>query len=161
MRHEAARKDEGRPLEAGLQKQASNHLKLHWLRASVVSVKEKAWETCQVRIREMSASEPLMRCRNKVTRRQNWRLTGRQDKSRRQSAYCLGDVRHRGGMNLIQAFVWNVGNCRPDAKGDCAAKLQRRWRTTLRNRHAGADSKPPQAAVVKNPTVVSVEEKAH
>ena len=35
-------KDEGRPLGAGLQEQASNHLKLHWLRVIVVSVKEKA-----------------------------------------------------------------------------------------------------------------------
>ena len=35
-------KDEGRPLEAGLQEQALNHLKLHWSRAIVVSVKEKA-----------------------------------------------------------------------------------------------------------------------
>ena len=35
-------KDEGRPLGAGLQEQASNRLKLHWLRAIVVSVKEKA-----------------------------------------------------------------------------------------------------------------------
>ena len=34
-------KDEGRPLGAGLQEQASNHLKLHWSRAIVVSVKEK------------------------------------------------------------------------------------------------------------------------
>jgi len=33
-------RDEGRPLGAGLQEQASNHLKLRWLRASVVSVKE-------------------------------------------------------------------------------------------------------------------------
>jgi len=33
--------DEGRPLEAGLQEQASNRLKLHWLRAIVVSVEEK------------------------------------------------------------------------------------------------------------------------
>jgi hypothetical protein len=30
------------PLEAGLQEQASNHLKLLWLRATVVSVKEKS-----------------------------------------------------------------------------------------------------------------------
>jgi hypothetical protein len=36
-------KDEGRPLGAGLQEQASNHLELHWLRTIVVSVKEKAW----------------------------------------------------------------------------------------------------------------------
>jgi hypothetical protein len=35
-------RDEGRPLEVGLQEQASNHLKLHWLRAIVVSVEEKA-----------------------------------------------------------------------------------------------------------------------
>ena len=35
-------KDEGRLLGAGLQEQASNHLELHWLRAIVVSVKEKA-----------------------------------------------------------------------------------------------------------------------
>jgi hypothetical protein len=32
-------KDEGRPLGAGLQEQASNHLKLQWLRVVVVSVK--------------------------------------------------------------------------------------------------------------------------
>ncbi len=42
---------------------------------------------------------------------------------------------------------------------DEAAKW--RWRTALRNRHADADSKPPQADVAENPMVVSVEEKAH
>ena len=36
-----------------------------------------------------------------------------------------------------------------------------RWRQALRNRHAGVDSKPPQAAVDEYSTVVSVEEKAH
>ena len=56
--------DEGGPLGAGLQEQASNHLKLLWSKALVVSVEEKAWQRlCQVRIKEMSASEPLMRCR--------------------------------------------------------------------------------------------------
>jgi hypothetical protein len=34
--------DEGRPLGAGLQEQVSNHLKLLWSRARVVSVKGKA-----------------------------------------------------------------------------------------------------------------------
>jgi len=32
--------------------------------------------------------------------------------------YCLGDVRHKGGMNLNQALVWNVGTCRSDGKGE-------------------------------------------
>jgi len=35
--------DEGRPLGAGLQEQASNHLKLLWSKAMVVSVEEKSW----------------------------------------------------------------------------------------------------------------------
>ena len=34
--------DEGRPLGAGLQEQASNHLKLLWSKAMVVSVEEKS-----------------------------------------------------------------------------------------------------------------------
>jgi len=25
--------------------------------------------------------------------------------------YCLGGVRHKGGANLNQALVWNVGTC--------------------------------------------------
>ena len=35
-------KDEGRPFEAAMQVEASNHLKLLWSKAMVVSVKEKA-----------------------------------------------------------------------------------------------------------------------
>jgi hypothetical protein len=35
-------RDEGRPLGAGLQEQAPNHLKLPWSRGRVVSVKEKS-----------------------------------------------------------------------------------------------------------------------
>ena len=52
-----------RPLAAGLQDQAANHLELPWSRARVVSVKEKARNTCQVRIGKTSASEPLMKRR--------------------------------------------------------------------------------------------------
>jgi len=39
-------RDEGRPLAAGLQDQAANHLKLLWSRARVVCVKEKARQDC-------------------------------------------------------------------------------------------------------------------
>ena len=48
-----------RPLAAGLQNQAANRLELLWSRARVVSVKEKARETCQVRVGKTSASEPF------------------------------------------------------------------------------------------------------
>jgi hypothetical protein len=57
-------RDEGRPLGVGVQAQASNHPKLQGLRASVVSVTGKGEaRPCQVRIKETSASEPLLRCR--------------------------------------------------------------------------------------------------
>lgn len=55
------RRDEGRPLGAGLQGQAPNHLKLLWSKARVVSVKGKgAGEPRQVWIRKTNEIEPLM-----------------------------------------------------------------------------------------------------
>ena len=36
----------------------------------------------------------------------------------REPAAWLGGTRHRGGVTLDQALVWNVGTCRLDAKGE-------------------------------------------
>jgi hypothetical protein len=67
-------KDEGRPFGAGFQEQASNHSKLLWSKATVVSVGVKVWGgiSRQVRSGETSASKPfddasIMRkcCRNR------------------------------------------------------------------------------------------------
>ena len=67
--------------------------------------------------KETSASEPLKTCRKVHRRRQNrvglvspgevWEIP----------VYCPDGVRHEGGVTLLQALVWNVGTCRPDAKG--------------------------------------------
>ena len=71
-----------------------------------------------MRIKETNVSEPLIKCR----KRRNDVKTGKEslarDKPRRRPVYCLGGVRHRGGVTLIQAFVWNVGTCRLDGKGE-------------------------------------------
>ena len=57
--------NEGRPLEAGLQEQASNRHELHWSRAIVVNVDGKGGAGLrQVRFKETNESEPLMTCRN-------------------------------------------------------------------------------------------------
>ena len=65
-------KDEGRPLEVGLQEQASNRLKLRGSSAFVVSVDGKGGARLrQVRIEETNASEPLMKCRKVSKRCQN------------------------------------------------------------------------------------------
>jgi hypothetical protein len=58
-------RDEGGPLGTGVQAQVPNHLKLRWSKARVVSVQEKARRTRQVRVKETSASEPLMTCRKR------------------------------------------------------------------------------------------------
>ena len=39
------------------------------------------------------------------------------------TCYCLGGVRHRDGMNLILAFVRNVGTCRLDVKGEIQVEI--------------------------------------
>ena len=31
---------------------------------------------------------------------------------------CVGGIRHKGGVTLDQALVWNVGTCRLDDKGE-------------------------------------------
>jgi len=50
--------------------------------------------------------------------RQNWGVTVTPGRAQGEAVYCLGGVRHKGGANLIQAFAWNLGICRPDAKGE-------------------------------------------
>ena len=44
--------------------------------------------------------------------------------------YCLSGLRHRGGVTLIQAFVRNVGTCRPDGKGETQAGGPREGEST-------------------------------
>jgi hypothetical protein len=88
-------RDEGRPLEAGLQGQASNHLKLLWPKVMVVSVKEKAWqEPRQVRTTKTNASEPLMTCR----KRRNGVKTGGMSLTREKPEGSLLTARVASGM---------------------------------------------------------------
>ena len=58
--------DEGWPLGVALQGEASNHLKLRWLKTVVVSVEEKAHVMRQVGTGKASGSEPLLKRRNKI-----------------------------------------------------------------------------------------------
>ena len=52
------------PLVSGVQALVANRLERPWSRARVVSVKEKARQTCQVGVGKTSANEPLMKRRN-------------------------------------------------------------------------------------------------
>ena len=47
--------------------------------------------------------------------------------------YCLSDVRHKDGVTLIQALVWNVGTCRSDDKGETQVEDPTRVRVPMRD----------------------------
>ena len=64
----------------------------------------------------MNVSKPSMRCRNHHSDVETKVRVDLRDKLKRKPVYCLSGVRHGGGMNLILAYVWNVGTRRPDAK---------------------------------------------
>jgi len=51
--------------------------------------------------------------------------------------YCMGGVRHKDGVNLSQALVWNAGTCRPDDKGETRSGGPTRVRVPMRG--TGAD----------------------
>ena len=40
------------------------------------------------------------------------------DKSGGRPDFCPDGIRHEGGVTLLQAFMWNAGTCRPNAKGE-------------------------------------------
>lgn len=84
----------------------------------MVSVAEKADFSPSGEFRETSASEPLMKCRkvqDDVETRGN-SLTW--DEPGGWPDFCPGGIRHKGGVTLNQASLWNAGTCRPDVKGE-------------------------------------------
>jgi len=111
-------RDEGRPLGTGLQEQVPNHLKLHGSRARVVSVEGKGMaKTVSDEVQGDEEDEPL-KVSKAYGRCQNWGAVVTPGQAQGEPVYCLGGIRHKGGVNLYQALVRNVGTCRPDAKGE-------------------------------------------
>ena len=86
---------------------------------------------------ETSASEPLMTCRNidDVETGEEWSL---RDKCGRSLEPGPRGIRLGGGVNPDQALLWNVGTCRPDAKGDVQAGDPRKSQSTDAGHRGGA-----------------------
>ena len=86
--------------------------------AGVVSVSEKARQTCQVSAGKTNASEPLMTCRKRmdVTETRLQRLAW--DEARQVPADCPSGDRHEDGVIPVQGLVWNMGTYHLDAKGE-------------------------------------------
>jgi hypothetical protein len=63
--------------------------------------------------------------------------------------YCLGGVRHKDGVNLIQALVWNVGTCRPDAKGETQMGRPHKGESTDAGHRGGAARSRGEGSVME------------
>jgi hypothetical protein len=126
-------RDEGWPLEAGSQVQASNHCKLRSSRAMVVSVAAKGGTTSrQVGSGEASESKPLMTCRNSIDDVETGGVIFSRDKLGSCPEDCPSGIRHVSGAKPDQALVRNVRTCRPDVKGDVQAAETVRTRVPMR-----------------------------
>jgi len=131
-------RDEGWPLEAGSQVQASNHCKLRSSRAMVVSVAAKGGTTSrQVGSGEASESKPLMTCRNSIDDVKTGGVIFSRDKLGGCPEDCPSGIRHVSGAKPDQARGRNVRTCRPDVKGDTQAAETARIRVPMRSTGAG------------------------
>jgi len=63
--------------------------------------------------------------------------------------YGSTGVRHEGGVILIQAWVRNVGTCRPDAKGDAQAGSPRKRLSTEAGHRGGATHSRNEGSVME------------
>lgn len=107
------------------------------MRSQVVSGPEKAGRTRQVGPRKTNESEPLMRRRDFLNVVETRLLHHAWDQARQEPVYGPGGDRRRGGVSLGQAFKWNVGTWRPDAKGETQGATIPRGRVPMQG--AGAD----------------------
>jgi len=86
----------------------------------------------------MNVNEPLMRCRNAEHCCQNLSSKPIQGLVWKSPLSCPDGNRHEEGMNLIQAFIWNLGTCRSDAKRESQAEAP--WSERVSMRSTGAES---------------------
>ena len=84
----------------------------------------------QVRIKKTNASEPLKMCRKNERDVKTGIETLSREAGGGEPVYGSTGVRHEGGVILMQAWMRNVGTCRPDAKGDTQAGSPRKRLST-------------------------------
>ena len=86
--------------------------------AEVVSVSEKARQTCQVSAGKTNASEPLTMCRKRRDVIETGLLLLARDKARKMPVYWPSGDRHEDGVIPVQGLVRNMGTYRLDVKGE-------------------------------------------
>ena len=62
--------------------------------------------------------------------------------------YCPHGVRHRGGVTVLWASVWNVGTCRFAAKGELQVGSPHEWESTEAEHRGGVVRSRAEGAVM-------------
>ena len=93
-------------------------------------------------------NEPLTKCRKRTDDVRTGGKSLTRDKSRGYLNGCLFGIRHEGGVNLIQAFVWNVGTCRLNVKGEIQEPKLKCESTDVRHR-GGASCSSVEGSVME------------
>ena len=86
-----------------------------------------------------------MSCRKRLKRHRNRAFLAARDEVQREPVYGLDGGRQIGGASLAQAFMWNMGTWRSDAKEETQGEEPARVRVPMRS--AGTD----QPVVVMKP----------
>lgn len=102
-----------------------------------------------MRIKKTNASEPLMMCRKTVSDVETGIETLSREGGGGIPVYGSTGVRHEGGVILIQAWVRNVGTCRPDAKGDAQAGSPRKRLSTEAGHRGGVAHSRTEGSVTE------------
>jgi hypothetical protein len=115
----------------------------------VVSVKEKADpRVCQVKSTETSVSEPLRTCRKSLGDVKTGGSFVNPGGVWEEPVYCPHGVRHRGGVTVLWASVWNVGTCHSAAKGEPQVGSPPEWESTEAEHRGGVVRSRGEGAVM-------------
>ena len=89
-----------------------------------------------------------MTCRKRIDDVKTGGKSLPRDKSGRRPDCCPDGIRHEGGVKLSQAFAWNMGTCRPDAKGEIQAGGPRKDESTDAGHRGGATRSSDEGSVM-------------
>ena len=101
-----------------------------------------------MRARETNESELLMKCRKLLDDVKTGVSFLRREGSGGYPVYCPDGIRHRGSVKLVQAFMWNMGTCRPDVKGEIQVGSPHKDESTDAGHRGGAARSSVEGAVM-------------
>jgi hypothetical protein len=93
-------------------------------------------------------SEPLRTCRKRLGDVKTGGSFVNPGGVREEPVYCPHGVRHRGGVTVLWASVWNVGTGRSAAKGEPQVGSPHEWESTEAEHRGGVVRSRAEGAVM-------------